>query len=67
MNKIIDFNIPSVILRNVFHGGLINNLLPGIVESVIPTKYITIFVNIPMKDKTIWKRKYTTKYNYSNL
>jgi len=41
-------------------------MLLGIVESVIPEKYITIFVSIPM-NKTMSKTKYTTKYNYSNL
>ena len=42
-------------------GGLINNLLLDVVESVIPRKYIMILVNITMKDKTIWKRNYTIK------
>jgi len=34
-------------------GGLINNLLLGVVESVIPKKGSTIFVNISMTDRTI--------------
>jgi len=45
----MDLNTPSLILKVYLIGGLINNLRLGVVESVIPRKYITIFVNIPMK------------------
>ena len=40
-----------------FIGGLINNLLLGVVESVIPKKGITIFVTIPMTNRTIYGKK----------
>ena len=53
VNNGMDFDIPEVYLI----GRLINNLLLSVVESAIPTKFITIYVNMVMKVEGKWIRK----------